>query len=414
MADQIIDRKQVFLSGPIGHDGPQGPRGLPGVNAVPADQAVAAYVTASGSATHAALGLDRTLMAVFGDSICRGGQDGVTMRYSSQIAARLGLTEMNYAYSGSGFGPRTVSGTTYPQIATQIDTALADPKMDTGKVSLILIGGGINDTEDTSAAHLQDVIAGADTWISRARQAFPNARIVASIGQGGWHDATGNFLFDRIKVYEPLAARFATAGIPVMPMWRALWGQDRDAVFVSDYVHPSQAGHDRMAGMALAFLGGSGFRVMMRAQSGSWTTANGAGGQNPELMNTAQLTGTRFISCFAQISLDDAFQVHCMVNLAIRGDYSSGSQYLPILNLPPYAYSHGLIMPASTQIMPYAGDLSSQQYLSKWATCVANWGFSDNGTQLTVNIPQWQGIGGKDAGSTPVYLRASLTYPAAQ
>lgn len=49
MTDQIVDRRQVFLPGPVGDTGPQGKQGLPGVNAVPADQAVAAYLSDAGT-----------------------------------------------------------------------------------------------------------------------------------------------------------------------------------------------------------------------------------------------------------------------------------------------------------------------------------------------------------------------------
>lgn len=52
--------ESVMLSGqfrgPEGQDGPQGPPGLPGLDAVPADEGIAAYVSAPSSATRQALG----------------------------------------------------------------------------------------------------------------------------------------------------------------------------------------------------------------------------------------------------------------------------------------------------------------------------------------------------------------------
>lgn len=58
MVDQLIDviePMHVGARGERGETGPRGPQGLPGVNAVPADNAVAGYVNASGSATFGAL-----------------------------------------------------------------------------------------------------------------------------------------------------------------------------------------------------------------------------------------------------------------------------------------------------------------------------------------------------------------------
>ena len=44
MSEQIVDLIEAVMPGPRGLMGSQGPQGLPGVDAVPADEAVAAYV----------------------------------------------------------------------------------------------------------------------------------------------------------------------------------------------------------------------------------------------------------------------------------------------------------------------------------------------------------------------------------
>lgn len=55
MSEQIVDLIESVMPGPRGLRGPEGPRGLPGVNAVPADEAVASYLSAVDSKSHAAV-----------------------------------------------------------------------------------------------------------------------------------------------------------------------------------------------------------------------------------------------------------------------------------------------------------------------------------------------------------------------
>lgn len=55
MSEQIVDLVESVMPGPRGKQGPEGPRGLPGVNAVPADEAVASYLSAVDSRSHAAV-----------------------------------------------------------------------------------------------------------------------------------------------------------------------------------------------------------------------------------------------------------------------------------------------------------------------------------------------------------------------
>lgn len=55
MSEQIVDLVESVMPGPRGKQGPEGPRGLPGVNAVPTDEAVASYLSAVDSRSHAAV-----------------------------------------------------------------------------------------------------------------------------------------------------------------------------------------------------------------------------------------------------------------------------------------------------------------------------------------------------------------------
>lgn len=64
IGEDIVDFREGIDPGPRGDRGPEGPRGLPGVNAVAADEAVAAYIGASDSATAGALASWRGLVDV--------------------------------------------------------------------------------------------------------------------------------------------------------------------------------------------------------------------------------------------------------------------------------------------------------------------------------------------------------------
>ena len=56
MSEQIVDLIEALPQpGPRGLQGERGPQGLPGVNAVPADEAVASYLSAVDSKSHAAV-----------------------------------------------------------------------------------------------------------------------------------------------------------------------------------------------------------------------------------------------------------------------------------------------------------------------------------------------------------------------
>ncbi|MCI1210997.1 SGNH/GDSL hydrolase family protein [Bifidobacterium tibiigranuli] len=153
MTDQIIDRKQVFLPGPIGETGPAGP-----VNpdSAPADQAVAAWVNADSSATHAALQdllgrAGRTLVA-FGDSYGRGYLTGsadtapADRTIGGIIARRYGMGFSNYSVSGAGW---LASGGL--NVNTQLDTAMADSSVDRSRVAYVLMTAGRNDHASVDA-----------------------------------------------------------------------------------------------------------------------------------------------------------------------------------------------------------------------------------------------------------------------
>lgn len=84
MTEQIVDLMEANMPGPRGATDPQGPQGLPGVDAVPADEAVAAYVLGDSATQQALAGLKGrwgSHVPFFGDSITAGYlSGGVTFR----------------------------------------------------------------------------------------------------------------------------------------------------------------------------------------------------------------------------------------------------------------------------------------------------------------------------------------------
>lgn len=187
MTDQIVDLMEAVMPGPQGARGPQGQQGLAGVNAVPADEAVADWIgkdSATADALHAKYGVPmkelsdrinaleqnkqdkdrRNVMVVFGDSIGAGyGLDNpTTERWTAQLAAQTGLTEKNYAVSGSHIN----------QINDQLKRSIKDASYTAANVKMVVISSGVNNyaTEDTET-DTRYMLAAIET-------AYPDALLV--------------------------------------------------------------------------------------------------------------------------------------------------------------------------------------------------------------------------------------------
>lgn len=76
--DQIIDKRTVAIPGPIGKPDPQGNQGIPGVTAVPADEAVAAYISTADTKTASALTTWRPPVNVVDAGVDNTGQKDVS------------------------------------------------------------------------------------------------------------------------------------------------------------------------------------------------------------------------------------------------------------------------------------------------------------------------------------------------
>ncbi|MDU2421311.1 MAG: SGNH/GDSL hydrolase family protein [Bifidobacterium scardovii] len=346
MSEQITDIIESVMPGPRGQQGPEGPRGLPGVNAMPADEAVAAYIDALDSKSHASVltAVRGGHLVAFGDSITRGGQTGVTLRYATRVANVLGLVEHNYAVSGSAFG---FARDTIPPIGAQLDAAKADTAYDPARVGLVLVGGGVNDRTATSP---DESVKGLNSLLSGILAQYPNALIVFNCCQGGLpFRKYGNDAY--MDIYERLyhaGAQFPR--VNALPAWRILWPYKPTDVLQTDGVHPTQAGHNILAAGILSALGSG--RYPCSRPTIRFSAAKTDDALTPVFGDQyfpAELLASKSInSVFGRASLDDDGTVHLQIGVMIAPD--AGNLTLPILNLPHWAVQTG---------MPYATGLIS-------------------------------------------------------
>ena len=392
MTEQIVDIVEGVMPGPRGWVGPRGAQGLPGVNAVPADEAVAGYILADESATADALTAmvgtrryaDGTDLVVFGDSISYGHQDGVTTRWSTQVARHYGLTEHNYAVSGAAFG-FTREG--IPPITKQLDTARADTSCPRDRVGIVLIGGGINDR--TNLGKRQESLIGLRTVIQTCRGLYPHARIVYNCCQGGLkYRAAANASY--LDQYEQMLRLGSREGAVSVPAWRLLWPYDASEVLLADGIHPNQRGHDLMAQAVIGTLDGGMYRTgkpparfsgIVSDTTGKLVAQFGADYLHPDLLNTGRV---RQIA--GEITLDDDGIVHLEAVLTIAPD--AGNFDMHILTLPWWAVCVGSPLMQPQTVGHYDTASKTTVYCDMGIDRI----LTDDGANLRITIPPRKAI----------------------
>lgn len=267
MSEQIVDLMESVMPGPRGRQGPEGPRGLPGVNAVPADEAVASYMVAAGSASRAQLesailtgALTGGDVVFLGDSITSGWEpEGVTITatWAQRLATAYGWTAHNYARAGQGWN---VAGG--HNLADQIDDAAKDSGLDAARVKLVFLAAGAN---DGSSKNLDTVVPAT---IRKALTTFPNAAVwvvVFPFGSCPLYWTSGQRDAALINIQRGLAALDPSPRVRVIEdAWQWLIG--RDEIVAPDMVHPLDAGHRLIANAISTIM-----------QGGSWTVNDSAG-----------------------------------------------------------------------------------------------------------------------------------------
>lgn len=283
MTEQIVDLMEACMPGPRGATGPQGPQGLPGVDAVPADEAVAGYVTGPESSTRAALDVavahhGSGMHAVFlGDSITYGFRldESVRLekRYPALVCSTLGMIEHNYSVRGAGYtksyadGPRT--------IGQQVDKAAADESYDHGRVGLVVVAAGINDV-DSDAANVKTACMGV---IDRLSGMYPNALIMVgntpTAGLANMDAGSSAGLWAKRHVVSAIdeACTGSVSRLVSVPMWK-LYGLPRSFTESDDGIHPGVNGHRRLGAMVVQAWHGSQSPDFHGAYTSSLTDAN--------------------------------------------------------------------------------------------------------------------------------------------
>lgn len=404
MSEQITDLIESIMPGPRGKQGEQGPRGLPGVNAVPADEAVAGYLEALDSKSHAAaLRLVRgEYLVAFGDSITVGKQSGITSRWTSQVASRLGLEERNYAVNGSAFGFARGS---IPPIPAQLETAKADTTVDPQRVGLVLVGAGVNDTEDMTKNDM--TVANMRGFLAGVRAYYPNARIVFNLGQGGLRFRKyGN---DAVMVlYRRMMREAGQLGASVLPAWLMLWPYKPSDVLQSDGVHPSQHGHDLLASGVISAIESGQYHTGMEELRFSaindgtdWTVPFGR-----EFLADEMLADTKIKQIAGRVSLDDNGYVH--LELMVIVNSSSGNFEVPILNLPHWATQSGFDYGYGTASVFDSSDPQNGIDIkpAPWSILPGEPDTSNYTAPVTISVAPREVI----EGQTP-YIKLDITYP---
>jgi lysophospholipase L1-like esterase len=343
------------------------PRGLPGVNAVPADEAVATYLTTAdsqtavaadgriadqvstpGSLTVGALHGWRTgsgAHAVFiGDSITQGYKSSDTAhRWSTLLSQRLGWVEHNYAVGGAGY--TVVGQSSTGRFDMQCDTAAASTDYDHSQVAFAFLMGGVNDGAPTGDT-LNAALARAAASVQTLRAAFPNARIITGMGYSGWLDKTKHSLgntgiISRLAYYRAMESALAQAGAEVVPsVWR--WLAFNPAWVDEDSVHPNDSGYARIADLLSQVVAGSYAEPFV-------------------LPSTAATAGMSFGPYVTENTVvydivGDMMYVKGAVTVTLPSDVSTGTDVsCQLLVLPPF-FRVGAYFPLGPVVMLYANN----------------------------------------------------------
>ena len=196
--------------------------------------------------------LENTNVLIFGDSWSDTRPSATTYtKWPIPFAAMTHTNIFNYARNGS-----TLSGTTpvYSEngnVLGQINNALLDTTYDHNCVSLIIIMGGVNDFR--SSVSSTSVIEQMTLMVNTLKQNYPHARIVlmlnfsVSITHDMW--AWIQTIKRNVKVNTGIQA-YSMCG------WLQL------SNFISDWIHPNDAGYREICSNVLAACFGGVFNYI--------------------------------------------------------------------------------------------------------------------------------------------------------
>ena len=200
------------------------------------------------------------IILFIGDSIMYGyGASKNSNRFSSLLANKLGLTEVNHSSPGAGFVH--ISTIDNKTLLDCVNEAIADDSFDHAKVKYLILEGGINDNnagDITNAANtvmsklhgefasarryfMNTLTAGGETTkVQSYTNAGPSGPFVGSIGVVGMYNI----------ISTAQSAAYTNMFTP-LDCWN--WLSFTNGLS-GDGVHPNDAGHRRIADMMYGIL----------------------------------------------------------------------------------------------------------------------------------------------------------------
>ena len=210
---------------------------------------------------HAIADMDEGDIILFvGDSIMYGyGAANNSKRFSTVLANKLGLTEVNHSSPGAGFVH--ISTIDNKTLMDCVNEAIADDSFDHSRVKYLILEGGINDN------NAGDITDAANAVMSKLHGEFPPARryFMNTLTAGGkttqvqsYTDAgpSGPFVGSMgvVGMYNIISTAQSAAYTNMftpLDCWN--WLSFTNG-FDSDGVHPTDAGHRRIADMMYGIL----------------------------------------------------------------------------------------------------------------------------------------------------------------
>jgi len=215
-----------------------------------------------------AVSLRRPVALFIGDSYAAGsGGAGVRRGFACLTARAMGWVCLDDGEPGTGYTnagkvhgagndtypARALGGGTEPADATDATEATEPTEpTDPADVDVVVVTGGRND----AASPVQVRVAAAGLTLDRLRVAYPNARIVVVGPFWVDDDVPPSLLAFDEGLRAAAAARSLTFLDPIRDRW--LTTDQRARWIAADGVHPSVAGHQRIAAKLVAGLEAAG------------------------------------------------------------------------------------------------------------------------------------------------------------
>jgi acyl-CoA thioesterase-1 len=224
---------------------PARPTGVPVATPAPTPAPAATLAPATSSAStkgapKRALDVSRPVAAYLGDSYTTGWSGaGIGKRgWPAIVSASFGWKTVNLAVAGTGF---VNPGWTGQRIRTRVTAALES------RPGIVFVAGGHNDRQFGSRATGK----AADTVLLRLRRELPDAVIVV-IGPI-WANGSPPAAIRGIRT-ELRRHAAAVGAIFVDPIREGWFAGSAERFILADGIHPSNAGHRRIAARVLAAL----------------------------------------------------------------------------------------------------------------------------------------------------------------